>query len=138
MLEKQFRSTFAKAARMRGNTGDNFLSMLESRLDSFAFRAGFAPTIWAARQLTTHGHFLVNGRRINIPSYQLQPGDVVSIREKSRSVSVIKETMQATTVYPVYMSVSHGSFEGKLSERPQAQDIPVKIDMALIVEFYSR
>jgi small subunit ribosomal protein S4 len=138
MLERQFRLTFKRASAMRGNTADNFLALLESRLDAFVYRTGFAPTIWAARQLVTHAHFLVNGKKVNVPSYQLKPGDVVTLKEKSRKNPIINASLANIGAVPAYLHVSPEAFQAKLVQNPDARDIPVKVEIALIVEFYSR
>lgn len=140
MLERQFRNTYKKATRMRGVKGDNFLSLLESRLDSVVYRSRFVPTIFAARQLVAHGHFLVNGKKVDCPSFQVKPGHVVTLREKSRNIPVVKESIEdaAGTPIPAYLNVSHAAFEVKLNEAPPVRDIPIEIDTALVVEFYSR
>jgi len=141
MLERQFRNTYQKASRMRGVKGDNFLALLESRLDAVAYRSGLAPTIFGARQLVAHGHLLINGQKVDRPSARVMPGDVVSVREGSRSNVVLKASLEAISgrgPIPQYLRVNPGSFEVKLVEVPQARDIPVQIDTALIVEFYSR
>lgn len=139
MLERQFRNTYRKAARIRGSSGEEFLSTLESRLDAFVYRSGFAPTIWAARQLVAHGHFRVNGRKVDIPSYSLRAGDCVTLREKSQKIPVVVKSLEGNTgALPPYIETHAATFEATLKEKPNARDIPVKIDTALIVEFYSR
>jgi small subunit ribosomal protein S4 len=138
VLEKQFRRTFQKASSLRGNTGDNFLSMLESRLDSVVYRAGIAPTVWSARQLVAHGHIQVNGKKVDVPSYHVKAGSLISVREKSRKMDLITRSLETAPPPPVYMEVYPQSFEAKLLETPAGRDVPVKVDMAQIVEFYSR
>lgn len=140
MLERQFRNTYDKATRMKGVKGDNFLSLLESRLDAVAYRAGFSRTIWGARQLAAHGHLLINGQKVDRPSCRVMPGDVVTIREKSRQVPLIKEAMERDSPnrIPPYLMVNRGAYEVRMVEAPKASDIPVQVDMALVVEFYSR
>ncbi|MBN1515627.1 30S ribosomal protein S4 [Candidatus Sumerlaeota bacterium] len=142
LLEKQFRLTFKRAARMHGVTGDNLLMMLETRLDAVCYRSGLAATVWSARQFVSHGHVLVNGKKVNIPSYQLRPGDVVTVREKSRKHPQMLEAMQQkpSNAMPPYLSRDDNAFSVKLESKPEAADIPipVQLDMNLIVEFYSR
>jgi len=139
LLERQFRNTFARAQKLQGVTGDNFLQMLERRLDSLVYRMGFAPSIFAARQLVCHGHFLVDGKKVDIPSFIVRPGQTVSVREKSRQVPVFQESIERRNrTIPDYLQVNIEGLEGKLLVTPRAEDIPVKVDTNLIVEFYSR
>lgn len=137
LLEKQFRNTFEKAARKKGITGEVFLQMLEARLDNTVFRMGFAPTRRAARQLVGHKHVEVNGVATNIPSFLLHPGDVVSIRGKSRKVEVINQNLGNTTRYS-WLDVNAGQHSGIFLNYPDREDIPENIKENLIVELYSK
>ncbi|MCU0639079.1 MAG: 30S ribosomal protein S4 [Candidatus Krumholzibacteria bacterium] len=140
ILEKQFRNYFIRAAQMKGITGENLLRLLEGRLDNMVFRMGFAPSRATARQLILHNHFEVNGRRVNIPSYQVLPGDRVSPREKSSSLLVIEESLKgygSRGTVP-YISVDVAKKEGTYTELPTRDVIPVPIEENLIVELYSK
>lgn len=136
--EKQFRRTFDHAAKMQGVLGENFMKLLESRLDNVVYRMGFAPTRPAARQLVNHGHFLVNGKRVDIPSYRVQPGDVISLREKSRNLSLVKESVEARNYLPGYLTFNDAALEGTFTRLPDREEMPAEINEVLIVEFYSR
>ncbi len=140
ILEKQFRNYFIRAAQMKGITGENLLRLLEGRLDNMVFRMGFAPSRATARQLILHNHFEVNGKRVNIPSYQVLPGDRVSPREKSSSLLVIEESLKgygSRGTVP-YISVDVAKKEGTYTELPTRDVIPVPIEENLIVELYSK
>ena len=140
LLERQFSNYFKRAERMKGITGENLLKLLESRLDNMVYRMGFAPSRATARQLILHNHFEVNGRKVNIPSYQLQPGDRVAPREKSRNLLVIEESLKsfgARTTVP-YISGDINKKEGVDLEEPTRDLIPVPIEENLIVELYSK
>jgi small subunit ribosomal protein S4 len=140
LLEKQFRNLFAKADRLRGITGENFLNMLERRLDNVVFRAGFANSRAEARQLVRHGHFLVNGKRVNIPSLQIGKGDEVVIRDKSHNLIQIKAAIEASKrrEVPQWLEVSIGDFKVKVRDLPARDDISAPIEERLIVELYSK
>jgi small subunit ribosomal protein S4 len=138
VLEKQFRRTFDDAAKMHGVVGENFMKLLESRLDNLVYRLGFAPTRPAARQLTTHGHITVNGKKVNIPSYRVKPGDVIGLREKSRNLQIVKESLEARTFLPNYLSFDDSKLEGTYLRLPEREELPAEINEKLIVEFYSR
>lgn len=140
VLERQFRNYFARAAKMKGVTGDNLLRLLESRLDNMVFRMGFAPSRATARQLILHGHFDVNGRKVNIPSFVVTPGDRVSLREKSKNLLVTDEALKAygSRGTVPYVSVDVSKKEGTYIEEPTRDVIPVPIEMNLIVELYSK
>ncbi len=139
MLEKQFRNTFYRAQHMRGVAGDNFLQMLERRLDSLVYRLGFATSIFAARQIVRHGHILVDGEKVNIPSYIVKVGSTITIKEKSRAIPAFAETAERTARnIPEYLECTPKEFTGRLIVMPRIEDIPVKVDTNLIVEFYSR
>ncbi|CAJ1001725.1 MULTISPECIES: 30S ribosomal protein S4 [Bacillales] len=136
--EKQFRRTFEQATKMHGVVGENFMKLLESRLDNVVYRMGFAPTRPAARQLVNHGHFLVNGKKVNIPSYRVQPGDVISVREKSRNLQIIKDSLEARNFLPNYITFNDNAMEGTFNRLPDREEMPAEINEKLIVEFYSR
>ncbi|HBG58169.1 MAG TPA: 30S ribosomal protein S4, partial [Porphyromonadaceae bacterium] len=139
VLEKQFRLTFDRASRSRGITGEVLLQLLESRLDNIVFRLGIAPTRAAARQLVTHRHIVVNGQVLNIPSYTVKPGDVVGVREKSKSMEVVVNALTGFnhSKYP-WLEWDKGTLSGKLLHVPERADIPESIKEQLIVELYSK
>lgn len=141
ITEKQFSNLFEKASKRKGDTASNLVAMLEARLDAFVFRANFVPTIFAARQFVSHKHVLVNGKTVNIPSYQLKVGDVVTIREKSRQLPLVLQAAQSgERDVPSY--VSSEPLKGtaqllKLPETPEEVPYAVKMEVSLIVEYYS-
>jgi len=139
ILEKQFRNLFKKASRKSGITGENLLILLESRLDNIVFRLGVSRTRRGARQLVTHKHILVNGNIVNIPSFSLKEGDIISIRDKSRSISTINECINDSnnTKYN-WLDWDSKSFSGKLINYPDRESIPENINEQLIVELYSK
>ncbi|MEM6629756.1 MAG: 30S ribosomal protein S4 [Bacteroidota bacterium] len=137
LLEKQFRNTFKKAARMKGITGEVFLQLLESRLDNAVFRMGFAPTRRAARQLVSHKHFEVNGTSVNIPSYMLKPGDVIKVRDKSRNLEVITTQMGQGARFS-WLDINTEKLSGTFLNYPDRESIPETIKENLIVELYSK
>ena len=137
--ERQLRNYFKKAAASTGDTGRLLLQLIESRLDNVVFRAGFAPTIPAARQLVGHGHVIVSGVKVDIASFQVSEGDIVSLREKSRKMPLIEESMGSPSLEnPGYLSFNEDRFEATVSGSPARDDIPVDIQEHLIIEFYSR
>ena len=136
VLEKQFRNLFIKASRKKGVTGEIFLQLLESRLDNTIFRLGFAPTRRAARQLVGHKHVKVNGRVMNIPSHLLRPGDVVEIREKSKSLEVVTENAGRQNWN--WLNIDASNLKGTFVQYPSREDIPENIKENLIVELYSK
>ncbi|RMF77411.1 MAG: 30S ribosomal protein S4 [Chloroflexi bacterium] len=137
--DRQMRNYFVKARKMQGNTGDNFLAMLERRLDNLVYRAGFAATIWAARQLVSHGHIEVNGRRLDIASYLAVPGDVISVREKMRKNPHVLESIEQGSAYaPGYLDVNAEQFSATFTHIPERGEIPVPVDEQLVVEYYTR
>lgn len=137
LLEKQFRNTFKKASRKKGITGEVFLQMLESRLDNTVFRMGLAPTRRAARQLVGHKHLLVNGKPVNIPSYTLKPGDVVAVREKSKGLEVVSQSLGRAGRYS-WLDVNAEQLSGTFMNYPDREEIPENIKESLIVELYSK
>lgn len=139
IAERQMRRYVAEAMRRQGPTGTNLLQLLEQRLDSIVARLGFAPTIWAARQLVGHGHVLVNGKRVDIPSFSVRPGDTISISERMkrrRQMAVWAE--RGGILPPAYLELDRDNMTGRLVKVPDRDEIPVPIDDRLIVEFYSR
>ncbi len=138
LLEKQFLNTFKKASKQKGVTGQALLILLESRLDNTVYRLGIAQTRAAARQLVNHQHITVNGRVVNIPSYSLRPGDVVQVREKSKSLTVITDALSKKgKTYP-WLEWDDASKTGKFMQFPERESIPEKIQEQLIVELYSK
>lgn len=137
--EKQLKSYVAKAARQKGNPGTNLLEKLETRLDNAVFRAGFAPTVRAARQMTGHGHILVNGQRVDIPSYPLRVGDVITHHQKSKMVEQIKNNRKdsGNLATPSYMEIDEGNTAFKITMKPAREDIPVIVEEQFIIEYYS-
>jgi len=139
LLERQMRRTFAEAQRMGGVTGTNLLVLLESRLDSIVYRLGFAPTMRAARQLVTHGHIELNGKKCNVPSLQVEPETTISIRERSRKVPMIIDGVEnPPAMLPEYLDRPAKSFEGRMVARPNQETVPFKPDTAGVIGFYSR
>jgi small subunit ribosomal protein S4 len=139
--EKQFRSYYQEAVRMRGDAGENLIGLLEGRLDAVVYRAKFVATVFAARQFVNHGHVQVNGRRLNIPSYQVKPGDVVTVKEASRQLEVVLVATQlAERDVPDYIEVDHAKMTAKLTRKPGLTEVPYPVQMEpnLVVEFYSR
>lgn len=140
VLEKPFRNYYKKADRMKGMTGENLLIMLESRLDNVVFRMGFARTRREARQVVGHQHFLVNGKKVQIPSYQVKAGDVVEIREKAKSLQRYKDILEVTggRLQPDWMEVDHEALKGTIKSLPTREAIDVPVNEMLIVELYSK
>ena len=140
LLERQFRQYFSKAAVAKGVTGEALLQMLERRLDNVVFRLGFAPSHPAARQLVRHGHFLVNGRKVDIPSYLVRAGDEVQVRERSRKLPVVLTTLEARKGQdvPEWLDVSAERLSGRVRSIPTRASIAAPINEQLIVEFYSK
>jgi len=138
LLEKQFRNLFKKAAAKKGITGENLLKFLEARLDNTVFRLGIAPTRRAARQLVGHCHILVNGAVVNIPSYHLKPGDVVSVRERSKSLEIIADAAGSVRKRFNWLEWDGGELSGKFISYPERSEIPENIKEQLIVELYSK
>ena len=140
VLEKQFHAYYEKAERKQGITGEILLQELERRLDNVVFRMGFANTRREARQLVNHAHFTVNGHRVNIPSYQVKPGDVVAVREKSRSTTKFKTLLEENgkKACPKWIDKAKDSFEGKIVAMPARDDIDYDVSEHLIVELYSK
>jgi small subunit ribosomal protein S4 len=140
LLENQFRSTFERAERKKGVTGEVLLQLLEFRLDNVVFRMGFAPNRNSARQLVTHGHFRVNGRKVNIPSYVVRVGDVVELKEASRNIAVVADNiarMEHKGV-PAWVEVDYQNFKGKVLQAPTREEIQLTANEQLVVELYSK
>ena len=140
VLEKQFRGYYEKAERMPGKTGDNLLIQLESRLDNVVFRLGYASTRREARQMVNHGHFTINGKKVNIPSYQVKPGMVIALRESSRSIERFKMNLEANAyhVIPKWLEFDAANMIGKVVAAPTREDIDFPVEERLIVELYSK
>ncbi|QLP97825.1 MAG: 30S ribosomal protein S4 [Rhodoblastus sp.] len=139
--EKQFRKYYAEAIRMKGDSGQNLIGLLERRLDAVVYRAKFVATPFAARQFINHGHIKVNGRRVNIPSYQVKAGDVIEVKEASRRLVVVLEAVSlAERDVPDYVEADHSKMTAKLTRVPQMNEVPYPVQMEpnLVVEFYSR
>ncbi len=139
ILERQFRNYFHRAERQKGVTGESLLRMLECRLDNLVYRLGFAPSRKTARQLVLHRHFLVNERAVSIPSYQLKPGDIISVREKSKNLDLIHQALREGRAGDLpYLRLDKAHLQGELLEDPKRTDIPLLVQEQLIVELYSK
>jgi len=141
VTEKQFKRIYQEAARVKGDTGENLIGLLERRLDAVVYRAKFVATVFAARQFVNHGHVLVNGRRVNIPSYRVKEGDVVAVRDKSRQMAAILEASQlAERDVPDYLEVDHGKLTATFLRTPKLGDVPYPVHMEpnLVVEYYAK
>ncbi len=139
--EKQFRRYYQEAVRRRGDTGQNLIGILECRLDAMIYRMKFAPTVFAARQLVSHGHVTLNGVRCNIPSAMTKAGDVVALKEKSRQIPQVMEAMVSVErEIPEYLTVDEAKFSGQMNRVPDLSDVPYPVQMEpnLVIEFYSR
>jgi small subunit ribosomal protein S4 len=137
LSERQMRNYYKKAAQAIGNTGDILVQLIESRMDSVIVRSGFARSIYAARQMVTHGHIKVNGKRLNIPSYQVRNNDVLSIKDKLRKNEGIQDSIRSAAP-PPYLEISKADFSVKYLYVPPREEIPAICDVPLVVEFYSR
>jgi small subunit ribosomal protein S4 len=140
ILEKQFRNYFEKADKLKGVTGENLLRLLESRLDNTVYRLGFAQSRNQARQLVRHRHFVVNGRLVDVPSFSMKPGDIVSVRDKSKKLPVFHDSMRRVRdedMYP-WLQLEKAKIEGTFVDYPNRDDIPVQVQENLIVELYSK
>ncbi|MBO1515667.1 30S ribosomal protein S4 [Metabacillus bambusae] len=136
--ERQFRNLFDKAGKMAGKHGENFMILLDARLDNVVYRLGLARTRRQARQLVNHGHILVDGGRVDIPSYQLKPGQTITLREKSRNLDIVKEAIEVSNFVPDYLTFDADKLEGTFTRLPERSELPAEINESLIVEFYSR
>lgn len=140
LSEKQFYNTYLKASKKAGSAGENFLVMLESRLDNIVYRMGFARTRRASRQLVNHGHVLVDGKKVDIPSYQVKPGQVIEIRERAKNLSVINEALEAATATVDFVEVNKDAKKGTYVRYPERKELfqAQEINELLVVEFYNR
>ncbi|CDO58485.1 SSU ribosomal protein S4p (S9e) [Candidatus Phaeomarinobacter ectocarpi] len=141
VTEKQFRATYEEAVRLRGDTSENMIGLLERRLDAVVYRSKFVPTVFAARQFVNHGHIKVNGKRVNIPSYRVKEGDVIEVREKSKQLPLVLEAIGSPERdLPDYLDVDHNKMTATYVRIPQLMDVPYPVTMEpnLVVEFYSR
>jgi small subunit ribosomal protein S4 len=141
ITERQFRRTYAEAARVRGDTGENLIGLLERRLDAVVYRLKFVPTVFAARQFINHGHIRVNGKRVNIPSYRVREGDVIEIREKSREIGIVLEAIDSSERdVPAYLDVDHRKMAGTFIRTPEFAEVPYPVQMEpnLVIEYYSK
>jgi small subunit ribosomal protein S4 len=140
LTEKQFRRTYDEAARRKGNTSENLIGLLESRLDAVVYRSKFVPTPFAARQFVNHGHVLVNGKRVNIASYRCKAGDVIEVRERSRNMALVLEALQSSErEHPDYLTVDVKHQQATFVRAPELAEVPypVKMEPNLVVEFYA-
>ena len=141
ITEKQFRRIYAEAERRRGDTGEILIGLLERRLDAVVYRAKFVATVWAARQFVNHGHVTVNGKRVNIPSYQVREGDVIEVRQKSKQlVSVLEAVQLPERDVPDYLDVDHSKMTATFTRTPALGDVPYPVQMEpnLVIEFYAQ
>ena len=141
LTEKQFRRIYAEAERLKGDTGEMLVGLLERRLDAVVYRAKFVPTIWAARQFVNHGHVTVNGQRVNIASYRVREGDVVEVKQASKQLAIVLEAVQlAERDVPDYMEVDHSKMTATFVRTPGLSDVPYPVVMEpnLVVEFYAK
>lgn len=139
--EKQFRRLYAEAVRRKGDTGENLIQLLERRLDAVVYRMKFVPTPFAARQFVNHGHIRVNGRKVNIPSYQVRDGDVIEVRQKSKQLPLVLEAIASgERDIPDYLDVDTGALKGTFVRAPALADVPYPVQMEpnLVIEYYSR
>ena len=136
--ERQFATLFKKAGKMEGKHGENFMRLLETRLDNLVFRLGFAATRRQARQMVNHGHILVDGKRVDIPSYLVQPEQVISIREKSQDLAMIKENLENLVSRLDFVSYDEASKSGKMTRLPERSELNAEVDEALVVEYYNK
>ncbi|EAD6985708.1 30S ribosomal protein S4 [Listeria monocytogenes] len=138
LTERQFKNTFNKAGKLQGKHGENFMILLEQRLDNIVYRLGLARTRRAARQLVNHGHITVDGKRVDIPSYQVSVGQVISVCEKSAKNSAIAESLEVSSFVPEYVTFDAETLTGSLNRLPERSELAAEINEAFIVEFYSR
>ena len=141
ITEKQFRRTYDQATRMKGDASENLIGLLEQRLDAVVYRAKFVPTVFAARQFVNHGHVLVNGKKVNIPSYRVKPGDTIEVREKSKTMALVLEALElAEREVPEYVDLDVKAMKATFTRVPSFDEVPYAVQMEpnLVVEFYSR
>jgi small subunit ribosomal protein S4 len=140
ITEKQFRKTYEEAARRKGNTAENLIGLLESRLDAVVYRCKFAPTVFSSRQFVNHGHVKVNGRRVTIPSFLVKAGDVIEVRDKAKSMAIVLEALQSQErETPEYIEVDPKGMTARYQRVPQLSDVPYPVQMEpnLVVEYYA-
>ena len=139
LSERQFANLFVKAGKIReGKHGDNFMILLERRLDNVVYRLGLATTRRQARQLVNHGHITVDGKRVDIPSYEVKPGQVISLRERSKNLQVVKDALEAVVGRAPFVSFDENKMEGSLVRLPEREELDANIDEALVVEYYNK
>jgi len=141
ITEKQFRRVFTEAERRKGDTSENLIGLLERRLDAVVYRMKFVPTVFAARQFVNHGHIRVNGKRVNVPSYRVEDGDVIEVREKSRQLPLVLLAIESSErEVPEYIDVNAQKLQGTFIRQPKLADVPYPVQMEpnLVIEFYSR
>jgi small subunit ribosomal protein S4 len=138
VLEKQFRSYYAKASRQDGVTGENLLRLLETRFDNVLVRLGFAASRRQARQMVLHGHWTINGRRVNIPSYQVRPNDVIALKATSKATQTIRDATELISVVPAWLQADHDGLTAKILRLPERTEIDTPVQEQLIVELYSK
>ena len=141
LTEKQFKRTYVEAARVKGDTGENLIGLLERRLDAVVYRAKFVPTVFAARQFVNHGHVTVNGKKVNIPSYRVKEGDVIEVRQKSKQMALVLEASQlAERDVPDYLDVDHSKMVATFVRTPGLGDVPYPVMMEpnLVIEYYAQ
>ena len=139
LSERQFENLFVKAGKIReGKHGDNFMILLERRLDNVVYRLGLATTRRQARQLVNHGHITVDGKRVDIPSYEVKPGQVISLRERSKNLQVVKDALEAVVGRAPFVSFDENKMEGSLVRLPEREELDANIDEALVVEYYNK
>jgi small subunit ribosomal protein S4 len=136
--EKQFHTLFVKAGKLEGIHGENLLKLLESRLDNVVYRMGLSNTRRGSRQIVNHGHILVNGKKVNIPSYNVKPNDVISVKESSKEHKAIKDALENNKKLPEFVTFDKNKLEGKFVRLPERNELSADIDEALIVEYYNR
>ncbi len=140
ITEKQFRRIYAEASRKRGDTSETLIGLLERRLDAVVYRMKFVPTVFAARQFVNHGHVMVNGRRVNVPSYQVREGDLVEVRDRSKQLGIVLEAVESSERdVPDYVEVDHAKMKGTFLRVPKLADVPYPVMMEpnLVIEYYS-
>ncbi len=141
ITERQFRNIYQKASRLKGDTGENLIGLLESRLDTVVYRMGLVPTPFAARQFVSHGHIRVNGKKVNIPSYQVQADDIIEVKEKSKQMAVVLEIVQnPERSVPDYIEFDNKELKGKYIRQPKLAEVPFPVVMQpnFVIEYYSR
>ena len=138
LTEKQFRKTFEEASKLKGVHGEDFLKLLESRLDNLVYRIGFATTRRGARQLVNHGHITVNGKKVDIPSYRCKPGDIISVKESDRELAIIKQALETLKKRVEFVTYDDAKMAGTFVRHPERNELNADIDVSLIVEFYNK